>query len=287
VHESQSTYDKRSYEGWQSASGGWERESAYIRQAGLPVSEWMLARIAPAPGMVLVEIAGGLGDTALLAAPALLPGGRVILTDRSPGMVEAAQRRVEAAGVDNIECRAMDAAALDLPDQIADAAVCRWGYMLMSDPGRALRETLRVLRPGGRLALSVWDTPEQNRWAGVITDRLLDRGLIEPADPTEPSMFALADPARLAALVSDSGFAGIETAHVETAWAYESGGDFWRVQTGISPTSQKGLARLPDEAVAEVRSEVIAEVEAQRRDGMVSLPARCIALTALRPLGER
>ena len=70
----------------------------------------MLQRIAPAPGMVLLEIAGGLGDTALMAAPALLPGGRVILTDRSPAMVEAARRRVEGEGVDNIECRAMDAA---------------------------------------------------------------------------------------------------------------------------------------------------------------------------------
>ena len=104
MHDGQSsTYDERSYEGWQTASGAWERESSYIRRAGLPVSRWMLQRIAPAPGMVLLEVAGGPGDTALMAAPALLPGGRVILTDRSPAMVEAARRRIEADGVDNID----------------------------------------------------------------------------------------------------------------------------------------------------------------------------------------
>lgn len=287
MHEGQSTYDERSYEGWQTASAAWERESSYIRRVGLPVSRWMLQRIAPAPGMVLLELAGGLGDTALMAAPALLPGGRVILTDRSPGMVEAARRRIEGDGVDNIECRAMDAASLDLPDGGVDAAVCRWGYMLMSDPGRALRETRRVLRPGGRLALSVWSTPEQNSWAGVITDRLLDRGLIEPADPSEPSMFALDDPQRLQSLVAASGFADLELDTVETAWVYGSGEEFWRVQTAISPTAQKGLARLPDRGVAEVRAEVVAEMDALREDGAVRLPARCLMLAARRPQADR
>jgi ubiquinone/menaquinone biosynthesis C-methylase UbiE len=286
VHNGQSSYEKRSYEGWQTASGGWERESAYIRRAGLPVSQWMLQRVAPSPGMVLLEIAGGLGDTAMMAAPALLPGGRVILTDRSPGMMDAARRRVQDDGADNIECRAMDGASLELPDAGVDAAVSRWGYMLMSDPGRALRETRRVLRPGGRLALSVWHAPEHNTWAGVISDRLLDRGLIEPADPSEPSMFAFDDPGRLQSLVSDSGFSDIELGSVDTAWIYDSGEDFWRVQTAISPTAQKGLARLPQEQVAEVRAEVVAEMDALRQGGAVRLPARCIMLAARRPPGD-
>lgn len=287
MHESETSYDRRSYEGWQTASRGWERESAYIRRAGLPVSEWMLERVAPAPGMVLLELAGGLGDTALMAAPALLPGGRVILTDRSPAMMDAARRRIEAEGVDNIECRAMDAASLELPDEIADGAVCRWGYMLMSDPGRALRETLRVLRPGGRLALAVWGAPEENRWAGAIADLLLERGLIEPADPSEPSMFALDDSQRLASLVAGSGFSDLEIDTVDTAWVYASGEDFWRVQTAVSPTAQKGLARLPQDGVAEVRAQVVAQMDGLRRDGVVTLPARCIMLAARRPLSDR
>lgn len=280
MHEKQSNYDARSYEGWQTAAPAWDRESAYIRRAGLPVSEWMLRRVVPAPGMVLLEVAGGLGDTSRMAASAVLPGGRVILTDRSPAMMEAARQRFEGDGVDNIECRAMDAASLDLEDEVADAAVCRWGYMLMSDPGRALRETRRVLRSGGRLALSVWGTPDENRWAGVITDRLLERGLIDPPDPTEPSMFALDDPRRLESLVAGAGFTDLELGTVDTAWVYESGEAFWRVQTAISPTAQKGLARLPQEGVEEVRAEVLAEMDALRQDGVVALPARCVMLAA-------
>ena len=54
----------------------------------------------------------------------------------------------------------LDAEQMDLDDDSVDAAVCRWGYMLMADPAAALRETRRVLRDGGALAFAVWAAPE-------------------------------------------------------------------------------------------------------------------------------
>jgi ubiquinone/menaquinone biosynthesis C-methylase UbiE len=72
-------------------------------------------------------------------------------------MVAAARRESERLGLANVEHREMDAERMDLDDDSVDGVLCRWGYMLMSDPATALAETRRVLRDGGRLSLSVWE----------------------------------------------------------------------------------------------------------------------------------
>ena len=71
-------------------------------------------------------------------------------------MVAAARRESERLGLANVEHREMDAERMDLDDDSVDGVLCRSGYMLMADPARALAETRRVLRDGGRLAQSVW-----------------------------------------------------------------------------------------------------------------------------------
>ena len=72
-----------------------------------PVSEWLVARLDPQPGQVVLDLAAGTGETGFLAAPRLAPGGRLITGDREPGMVEAARaRRGAELGVTNAEFRA-------------------------------------------------------------------------------------------------------------------------------------------------------------------------------------
>ena len=101
------------------------------------------------------------------------PGGRAILTDAAEPMLEVA-RAPPGARLDDVEVRAMDAEWIDLPAATVDAIICRWGFMLLADPEAALRETRRVLKPGGRVALAVWDELERTR--GCMRARQVAKG---------------------------------------------------------------------------------------------------------------
>src|SRR5438876_7032262 len=152
---------------WEAMAPGWDRRHAYFEETARPVTERMLERLAPARGETILELAAGTGVVGFAAAALVGPSGRVIVSDFSEAMVKAAQRHAAELGVENVECRRLDAERLDLPDEAVDGVLCRWGYMLMADPSAALAETRRVLRRGGRLSCAVFAGPEQNPWAAL------------------------------------------------------------------------------------------------------------------------
>ncbi len=150
----------------------------------------------------MLDLASGTGDITEAVAGLV---ARVISTDLSAVMVEAARRR----GVANAEHRVMDMQQIDLPDSSVDAVVSRFGYMLVPDPARALRETRRVLRDGGALAFATWAPANRNPWATAYGPVLIERGLQEPPKPGEPGQFSLSSDEEIEPLVREAGFSEI------------------------------------------------------------------------------
>ena len=144
------SYREENRRRWQTVAAGWEKHADDIRRDTMPVTSWMLDAIEPQPGHQLLELAAGIGDTGFLAAELIEPGGTLITSDLVPEMLSAAQRRAEQLGVRNVRFRQIDAEAIDQPAASLDGVLCRWGYMLMPDAEAALKDTRRVLRPGGR-----------------------------------------------------------------------------------------------------------------------------------------
>ena len=188
---------RTSLETWQRMASGWERRRAEIDGVTAPVREWLLRELAPRPGDTVLELAAGPGDTGFSAAALVGDGGRLISTDFSPEMVEVARRRGTELGLRNVEYRALDAEHLDLEDDSVDGVICRFGYMLMADPDAALAETRRVLRPGGRLVLAVWSSPDENPWVSLVGRVLVGRGHMSPPEPGSPGIFSLGSEDRL------------------------------------------------------------------------------------------
>ena len=197
---------ERLLDGWDEASKGWGRQADRLQEAAQAVSDWMIAHAGPAPGERVLELAAGPGDTGFMAARRVQPGGTLICSDAVAGMLELARRRAQEQGIDNVEFKQLQLEWIDLPTAEVDVVLCRWAIMLIVDPAAALRECRRVLRPGGRLAVAVWDTADANPWAAIIQRALVDLGHVEPAPAGAPGMFALSAPGKLSELLQDAGF---------------------------------------------------------------------------------
>lgn len=270
-----SQYRDASLERWERAARGWGEHRSVFQAGARPVSGWLVDAIEPQPGHRVLELAAGPGDTGLLAAELIAPGGTLISTDVAEAMVEHARARAAELGIDNVEFRTMDAEWIDLPTASLDAVIVRWGLMLLADPATALREIRRVLRPGGRVALAAWAAPADNPWASVAQEELASTGVLPLPDPGEPNMFAFRDPATIRALLEDAGFTGIVVEQVDVVWCYEDLDAWWDVQIDISPGLNNGVAALTPAQRDDLRDAIDARLaEYVAADGSVALPGR-------------
>lgn len=261
---------------WGSASAGWEAQADAMRRSTMPVAMWMVDAIEPQPGHTVLELAAGLGDTGFLASELIQPGGTLTTSDFSPEMLTAAQRRAEALGIRNVRFRQIDAQLpFDIKAATLDAVLCRWGFMLMTDPEAALRETRRVLRPGGRLALAAWAGPEDNRWSSAIGGALVRRRILEPVPPGEPGQFAWGEEGAIADHLDAAGFVEHEVATVEFTQPYASVEGWWSNMTQLSMRTADAVRGLDAATREDVLAE-LAEVAAPwtRDDGTLAIPAR-------------
>jgi len=241
---------------WERMAPGWEERRDEIWDVSEHVGRQLVDAIDPRPGETILEIAAGLGDTGFLVAARIAPRGRVISSDFSPAMVDAARRRGAELGIEGVEFCVLDAQALDLPDASVDAVICRWGYMLMPDPGTALRETRRVLTREDRLAFSVWGSPDQNPWAAIVVRALVDAGHMEPPERGGPGIFSLADPARIETLVVEAGFEPPQVVDVPMGWPFDSFQDYWTWTLGKAGALAMIIERLSGDERDAVRASV-------------------------------
>ena len=273
-------YREASLRIWDQMAAGWEGHRGTVWEASRGVGEWLVTALDPRPGETVLELAAGVGDTGFAAAAQLGPDGRLITTDFSEQMVDAARRRAGELGVSNAEFRTLDAERMELDDGSVDGVLCRWGYMLMADPAAALAETRRVLSDGGRVALSVWGDPEQNPWASVPARALLEQTGAEPPDPFAPGIFAMAKEERTRELL---GSAGLEPQRVETVgmeWRFESLAEYWHYVIDLKGALAMLVRALPESEQEVLSDEVMRRLEPYADGDGYRLPGMCLNVLA-------
>jgi SAM-dependent methyltransferase len=267
---------------WVRAAEGWEKQADKFGKDSMPVSSRMVDAIAPQPGHTVLELAAGIGDTGFLAAELIRPGGTLITSDFAPEMLAAAQRRAQARGIENVRFRQIDLSVpIDQPAASLDGVLCRWGYMLLEDPESALRDTRRVLKQDGRLALAAWTGPDDNLWSAAPVRIMQTREILEKDEPQGPGQFAWADPDRIVETMETAGFVEPQIEAVDFAIHYDDVDDWWVAQTQLS-TRTGDADRQLDFAT---RSDVLADLERAAEpflqpDESLVIPARTWVATA-------
>jgi ubiquinone/menaquinone biosynthesis C-methylase UbiE len=269
-----------SREMWEQAASGWSKRADRLRDWGMPVSAAMVDALALGPGQRVPELAAGPGDTGFMAAELIRPGGTLVSSDGAEAMVEVARARAGAIGIDNVEFAQLELEWIDLPAATVDAVLCRWGIMLIVDPEAAAREIRRVLRPGGRAAFAVWDSPERNPWATIPSRAMIALGHAQAPDPTAPGMFRLAGDGRLQELLESAGFVEVGVDRVRLERHYADLDLFIEETVDMSPMFSDAFRELTESAQHEVIEQVTAGAqEFVAPDGSVTLPG--ISLVAV------
>jgi SAM-dependent methyltransferase len=267
-------YRRESRKGWGSVAGGWATHGVRFGELAMPVTTWMIEAARLQPGHAVLELAAGPGDVGFLALELIQPGGTLITSDFSPEMLNVAQQRAEQLGITGVRFKQIDAESIDVEAASLDAVLCRWGYMLMADPQAALRETRRVLRPGGRVAFAAWTGPEDNRWSSVVGQVLLERGLMEPPPPGTPGQFAWGRPGTIEEQLEAAGFVDdveVDTVDFDVRQTFE---EWWDRTLEMSQVVQTILA-LPAGEQEEIRGELRERLSRyDDGDGTLVIPAR-------------
>lgn len=243
---------------------------ALFQEWAAPVAE----AAAVAPGQTVLDVACGTGVLAREALKRVRPGGSVVGLDRNEGMLAVARREAPS-----VEWRLGEAQSLPFADGRFDAVVSQFGLMFFDDRVMALKEMWRVLRPGGRLAVAVWDALDRTPGYAAMT-ALLQRLFGDRIADALRAPYVLGDEGVLRSLFAEAGMAD---AHVRTE---DGTARFPSIEAWVR-TDVKGwtLADLIDDAQYEtLQREAQKDLEPfAQEDGTVAFGAPAHIVTAAKP----
>jgi ubiquinone/menaquinone biosynthesis C-methylase UbiE len=228
----------------------------------------------------VLDLAAATGETGFLAASRLGDEGRLISSDFSPQMVQAAEDVARELGVANADFRVLDAEQIELDDDSVDGVLCRWSYMLFGDPLQALRETARVLRRGGTLAFSTWGQSARNPWMTLSAGIMIERGLMPPFSSSGPGMFALPDAETIASLLADAGVGEVEIEKMEISWHLEDANELWTFASELQGPVALSIGQLGEPERQDVRAAITERAAAFADDSRYELPGLSINVAA-------
>ena len=274
---------------WSESARYWEKHRAVIEGMYAPIAAALVedAGIGAGAGQHVLDVATGPGEPALSLAGILGAEGRVIGVDVVPAMIEAADREARRRGLPNASFRVASAEELPFADDSFDAVVSRFGVMFFPSPLEGLREMLRVLKPGGRLALAVWNHASANPYHSVVA-RILERFVASPPlDEDAPGAFRFAQAGKLLDVAREAGVAEARERLLQFQIAAPlSLEDFWAVRAEMSDNLRTKLARLSRAQVDEIERAFLEEARGYSSASGVSFPAEVHVVSGSRARHE-
>jgi ubiquinone/menaquinone biosynthesis C-methylase UbiE len=256
---------------WNLFSRGWEKWDDVVMSMTGGVGTAMVDSLDVRDDQQHVDIAAGTGEPGLTVA-ARAPKGRVVLTDIAAQMLEAAKRRAQAKGLDNVEFRECSADDLPFEDATFDSVACRFGFMFFPDLAATARELVRVVKPGGRVCAAVWAGPDVNPWTTIPMAAISTEIEVPPPDPDAPGMFRCAAPGAMRGLFEGAGLHDIVERDVPTSMTPDSPDQYWQLLTELTAPVIALLDQVDDAARERIATKVKERAAAFETDGELRIP---------------
>jgi SAM-dependent methyltransferase len=274
-------YKRTTQAQWEQAADAWDRWSPTLERWLGPATELMLDLAGIERGGRVLDVAAGAGGQTLAAARRVGATGSVLATDISTNLLAHAERHARDAGLTQVATRVMDGEALAVEPGFYDAVISRVGLIYFPDQAGALAGMRDALRPGGRLAVISYSTPERNGFFSVPVAIIRRRAALPAPLPGQPGPFSLGAPGVIEALLAD--FTDVTVQRVEAPLQLASAAECVRFEQESFGALHQMLAGLDDAGRAAAWEEIERELSAfERADGFVG-PCELVVAAGTRP----
>ena len=262
---------------WNKFSPGWKKWDDLTMDFLKPMGDEIIRLLKPKNNEVILDVAGGTGEPGLTIA-SMLTNGKVSITDLAESMLEIARENATQRGIKNIEIRACDVCELPFDDNTFDAISCRKGFMFFPDMLLAAKEMARVLKPGGRVAASVWNVPEKNFWVTAIMGTISRNIELPPLPAGSPGIFRCAEDGFMSDLFSHAGLKNISLYEIAGKLNSKTTDIYWEMMTEVGAPIVAALSSADDAMKEKIKREVYQVDNEKYPDGNVIIDSSAIVI---------
>ena len=257
-------YKETTRQQWQVAAQAWNEWGPFLGEWLGDATESMLDMAGVRAGGRVLDVAAGAGGQTIHIAERVGELGYVLATDISSEIIALADENARKAGYRNVETKALDGEALDVPEAYFDAVISRVGLIYFPDQQTALKGMLRALKPGGKMGAIVYSTPENNRFFSIPVATIRSRANLPPPLPGQPGPFSLGAPGVLEAALTQAGFRDVQCTRINAPLRMPSAAEcvrFEKESFGALHQMLKGLDADARESVWEEISDKLRQFE--------------------------
>ncbi len=262
---------------WNKFSPGWKKWDTLFMDFLKPMGNKLIGLLNLNDTDIVLDIAAGTGEPALTIA-GQIKKGKVIITDLSEKMLDIAKENAIKKGINNIETIVCDACDLPFENHTFDAVSCRLGFMFFPDMTLAAKEMVRVLKPGGRIATSVWNVPEKNFWVtGIMSPIIKHLNLPAPA-PDSPGMFRCAKDGLISNMFAQSGLKNISVTEVEAKLQCKATDVYWTLMNELAAPVVAAMNNADETTKEKIKQEVYQRINEKYPDGNVLIDSSSLVI---------
>lgn len=262
---------------WNKFSTGWKKWDAITMDFLRPMGDEIIRLLNPKSNELILDVAAGTGEPGLTIA-SMLHNGKVIITDLSDEMLAIARENAAKRGIKNIETHACDVCELPFPDNTFDAISCRFGFMFFPDMLLAAKEMMRVLKPGGRIATSVWNIPKKNFWITAIMGTINKNMELPVPLPGAPGMFRCAEDGFLSDLFIQAGFKNISQKEISGLLNCQTTDAYWNMMTEVGAPIVAALSKADEVMKEKIKGEVCLTVNERYPEGNIMIDSSALVI---------